>query len=310
VSLIPKAVAPSIVGQLLLTPSRTSIAVRVGVDKATGFVVCGCVVGSSNSVPSEVNVLSLKNPLIPLTNKSVSYTLSNLIPSLEYDVYCATYSSLLVPSSYSQMLSTKATVSTVCCRLLQVNLLVTSFSSGEDVSPAMTMGVSGVIPSDLSVGLVVTKGGVEFQPFLPSVASMTSLTSQSFAFVRQSLLPAGVYTLAFRLSGDSAPKYSIQYSTLTMTVLSTEEPPPTPKWFCRSVSSGGKTENRLVMFEIGICLIGWGIGSLTLTWLTLPKDDGSGDYDDEVIIENILMKIFISLALTFPIFAYCCFSSI
>jgi hypothetical protein len=77
-----------------------------------------------------------------------------------------------------------ATIIASCCRLLQVNLVTTSFSSREDTSNALTVGVSGMIPSDLTVSLSMRKGDVEallrsldvrdFPP-LPSSQTLTEL---------------------------------------------------------------------------------------------------------------------------------------
>lgn len=51
-----------------------------------------------------------------------------------------------------------------------------------------------------------------------------------------------------------------------------------------------------------LSIVGWIVGGLTITWLSLPNDDGTGDYDNAVQNEVVLGKLFINLIVTFPFF--------
>ncbi len=45
-------------------------------------------------------------------------------------------------------------------------------------------------------------------------------------------------------------------------------------------------------------LIAWSVLSSTLVYFRIPKDDGSGDYDDATTSENLLGELIVAFLLT------------
>ncbi len=57
-------------------------------------------------------------------------------------------------------------------------------------------------------------------------------------------------------------------------------------------------------------LIAWSVLSSTLVYFRIPKDDGSGDYDDATTSENLLGELIVAFLLTSPLVIVMCYFSI
>lgn len=71
---------------------------------------------------------------------------------------------------------------------------------------------------------------------------------------------------------------------------------------CRYADITIVNHNYLIEMAIILSFVGWIVGGLAITWLSLPKDDGTGDYDDAVQNEVVLGNYSSILLFTFPLF--------
>ena len=221
------SVAPTI-QSLQWTASKNTVAVTVAVSEASGSMVCAGYLKSKSFVPSNANALALENGLMSIVISTPVFVLRNLIPAADYDIYCATFSPLGVALKTSLILATKTTATTQCCRSVNVQLIQSSFSSGEDTAQALIIAVGSVLPDNLTISLLATDSvGNTVQLFTPRHITFLSTSPQIVAYTAHA---AGTYTLSFTLSGISAKSYEILYSpTKVVTVLSAELPPAPPR---------------------------------------------------------------------------------
>ena len=207
--------------------SKHRIAVTVGVSDVSGSLVCAAYMKSKSLVPSDAQILALGG-LISINDRSPVYTINNLMPATEYDIYCATFSSLGFALRSDLMQATHVTASTLCCRTIVVQIMQSSYSSGEDTGKAVSVSIGDTLPEDLSLTLLaIDSGGNSAQLFFPSQIRFTTILPQSVAYIKHS---PDTYTLAFTMSGSSSAYYEILYSSGNkLTVLSATSQPSTPR---------------------------------------------------------------------------------
>lgn len=119
------------------SPSSSEMLISLG-----GFPVFGLSSSSSSSSKSKSTI--------------ISYTLTNLIPSSFYNVYCVTISPSSVVMSTKDMLNSKMTISTKCCRELVVRLNKVSFDDESDVPFALTIDIGeGTLLNEIMVKISI-----------------------------------------------------------------------------------------------------------------------------------------------------------
>jgi hypothetical protein len=216
---------PSLMSPEVVSRTNTSVSVRVGLSDA-GYLVCGAYLdtfGRSSSSPLSSEMLlmgrvpvagvSFTTPSSPSTSSTLAtYTLLGLIPLSNYNIHCTSLSLTSVPMSTVEMLRSKMSVKTSCCRLLSVRLNKAIVDDVSVLGLALTIDVGSVHVDDM---LHVTVSGMEVnslvrrEMFVPSLVTFTS--SSSLRKVDLTYIPvmSGSYRLNISLSGPSRDDYRV-----------------------------------------------------------------------------------------------------
>jgi hypothetical protein len=255
------AVAPDILSISTSSPKKRDIQIDLTLDEAEGTVVCAAYQSSSQYVPSEVRTLLLQNQAVEIVSENTSFTITGLIASIDYDIYCATFSTLDAVMSNEDMLGTKTTQSTACCRLIEVEILKSSVSSDEDAPNAVKVTLPSLLPDDLTLtfttkyyvneSFLSTSEGELGNPFAPNSFSFTSSSlslTKNIAYISTLGGVPGFYFLDFELSGTSAGSYAMSYGGGdTLVVLNSENEPAAPS--IRSATFTADGSNFVVLFD-------------------------------------------------------------
>jgi hypothetical protein len=212
---------PSFLSTEVVSVTDTSISVHV-VMSDSGYLVCGAYLDSlsSSSSPSTSEMLLLGG--VPVTSvpsvsssqispPSATYSLVGLNPSSAYNIYCTSLSPTSVPMSTVEMLRSKMSVRTSCCRLLSVRLNKLVVDDVSVLGFALTLDVGSEKVGNLlavSISGVETNSFVTREMFVPSVVTLTSSSALKFDLTYIPLM-SGSYRLNISLTGPSRVDYQV-----------------------------------------------------------------------------------------------------
>ena len=229
------SVAPNIVNITAIS-SQDAILLEVVLEDGTGALVCG----AYTSIPLNIAELQLHNQMVDVTAINMSYLINGLSASSSYEVYCATYSSLNVPMTYSKISETKTTVRTACCRAVKIEILQPSVYRDKDVPKVIRVSIDSTYPKLLNITLGTsflknasddgeTNDWLIFSPNIVYFSTNSNSPSHDIAYVSSDSV-AGIYELKFKLGGDSSQDFEIVYPTGTdFVVLDTGMEPAAPQ---------------------------------------------------------------------------------
>jgi hypothetical protein len=235
---------PAVVSQELISVTNTTLVVRV-VMSEPGYLSCGAYLGLS---PTSSAVFLAERDHVPVASLAeiATYSLTNLVPSSAYNVYCTTLSANLIPMPTELMLSSKMSVETKCCRLVSVtlnelvldDLLVLPFALNlnlgrESVGDSLTVSISAVD--------ILSSEKVEL--FAPSLVTFSPSSSSQSDLAYLPVAP-GTYRLNVLLSGPSSAQYKPVFPKGdVLFVKGAEEPSPPPVVQSSEFSSDGSKLN-------------------------------------------------------------------
>ena len=224
------SVPPVIQTLVTNTTGPTTLGLHFTLDRAEGSIVCGAFHPHEN-VPETMSDLLLRGPVQLIEDVNGTYALTGLTPSTLYHVYCGTFSSLGAPSKARDIQNTKQVAKSACCRYVSVDLLISAYSSSQDVAKAVRVSLHGSLPSDdLAVNVYVanSSNSIFREIFTPSVVRFSSASISMVTSLAYRQTQPGGYTVIAELSGGAASDYEVAFGTSrTVTVLSsTQEPPP------------------------------------------------------------------------------------
>jgi hypothetical protein len=232
----PLFVAPSI-GAIVATPAKTSVSLSITLSD-DGTVYCAYYV--SGLVPSSLSAIQRQTFVARSTSSVATVNVFGLLPSSNYDIYCLVQSDLGTLSLIADALKTKTTITTVCCKTVNIIVSIQSLYVGSqsvnsisavlDALPSssltLTMGTSiNGFTSSLTPASIVVTNAVQI-----SGASNTGIgASNTFSISGFSSNRIGVVGLVATLSGDSASEYSVVFvNGNSYTVIALSEPPQVP----------------------------------------------------------------------------------
>jgi DNA-binding beta-propeller fold protein YncE len=206
--------------------SNTSVDLRV-VMSDSGFLLCAAYLDSPNSnssFPSSSEVLLLEGaPVVsssftspssfPSSSTFAIYPLVGLVPSSVYNIYCTLLTETLVPMSTEEMLRSKLSVETACCRMLFVTLNEVTLDDVSVKGFALTVDVGSESVWD---SLSFSISGVQFnsmlvrEMFVPSHITFSSSSSLTNDLTYIPVEP-GSYRLNITLSGSSSSYYKVVF---------------------------------------------------------------------------------------------------
>jgi hypothetical protein len=232
---------PSFLSTEVIQVSDTNVTVEV-VMSASGSVTCAAFLTSLGTSPSssEMFLLLGGDPVIgtysalPFADSSTvaTYTLVGLTPSSRYDIYCASLSpsSVLMPTV--EMLRSKLTVKTACCRVLFIRLSQHIVDDVSTLGFALTLDVGTVRVDDLlniSITATEVRSFVNRILFVPSSIMFSSSSSSLKADLTYIPVMSGSYRLNVTLTGPSSSTYTVVFPFGDMLVVKGVEevlPPP------------------------------------------------------------------------------------
>ena len=219
------SVAPDIVNVTAVSPAKDMIEVTVTLEESSGALVCG----AYSSVPLNVEELQLRHQLLDITGMISTFIIGGLRASSSYYVYCATYSSLNVPMTYTKMLDTRTMVRTACCRHITVEILQPTVYGHKDMPKVVKISIGSPFPEYLNISLntfyrinasdegKATARSI-FAPTSMYFTSQSNSYSQEVAFISSGVV-AGMYDLEFQLGGESSADFDIVYPSGTVFVV-------------------------------------------------------------------------------------------
>ena len=212
----PVILAPEISAMSLISEDKTSLTAQLTLGEAAGAVVCAAYLSSLNYVPDQMFLLPLDNEIVDIDALRMNVTVSNLVPSSTYDVFCGTYSVLGQAMGMEKLVFGSA--DTQCCRSLLVTLASSTFVDNADYANALVLDAGSSLPGDLGVEVTVAYSATSFatanspvQPFSQSRVEFSNASVSSVASVAYLQQSSGFYQLSVQLSGSSASQYSVVF---------------------------------------------------------------------------------------------------
>jgi hypothetical protein len=236
---------PPAITSMYVNGGPSSIVVRFKVDNADGSIVCGSYLPTER-VPKTVNEITVRGAMQSLAASRGNYTISGLVPSTTYHIYCGTLSNLNVPSKQSEILATKKIIKSACCRQLQVDIRLLTQLDSQDVANAVRVSLGERFLPEKEVVISLTAKNSTGHPFpamfAPRAVKFTPSSktrSYSLSYLKA---PVGVYSLAAALTGEGADEYSARFiSGNSITVLSSAQEPTVPVFTSAIFSSDGSS---------------------------------------------------------------------
>ena len=222
--------APDITS-ITIGASRMSLSVKITAGGA-GTVNCAVFLTSAVVQPSSQSIILLQNYGSSLQQNTSVINIPNLLAATSYDVYCMTTAVSGSKLSLSNILATKVSLTTLCCKSMYVTL--NSLTSYEMKNVLNMISITADSPPSQSVSATLYAvnliDGSRQTTFFPSIVTM----DVTFSKTQQQLvsligLQSGSYNLSIVLSGDSKNEYSYSFPKgSTFNVLAAGSEPPTP----------------------------------------------------------------------------------
>jgi hypothetical protein len=240
----------------LVTTGATVAVIKVHLsEKAAANVYCAAFQYYVN--PNTVSDVVEKGAYVSATLQSFSVSLSNLVPTTQYRIYCVT-SSLAGNFMPLQILRSKyVDTVTLCCKTIKATVLQSAGISGQETKRALQVYLDFEPKSTLrltwsllNVSSTPVVSAVHSALVLPIVVPSTivfnsttqPLTSKEFSVF--SGLAIGAFAIQLQCTGASCADYSIVYSSLrSFDVLESNNAsnyPPPKVLFARFSDDGGK----------------------------------------------------------------------
>jgi hypothetical protein len=214
---------PSFLSTEVASVSNMSVSVHV-VMSDSGYLVCGAyldLLGSSSFPASSEMLLIGGAPVAGVrsvssfetSSASATYSLVGLNPSSAYNIYCTSLSPTLVPMPTVEMLRSKMSVKTNCCRLLSVRLNKLIFDDVSVVGLALSLDVGEKVGDrvEVSISVVEINSLVAREIFVPSVVSFSSSSALKTDLTYIPVMISGSYRLNISLTGPSQADYEVVF---------------------------------------------------------------------------------------------------
>jgi hypothetical protein len=247
--------APKVLSKNIIR-SQISLSVSIRLS-SEGMVYTG--IFASAASPSALSAIFLQNNVGKTSLNVTTIRITRLQPARNYTLYFVTKSLKGISMSYEEMIATKTSISTLCCRSLILQASSSSITEGQSyfnlfsvssssppvaASLLVTPLLFSVSSFDSSLTPVVIPG-----IFVPSTLTVQNGLSSFSSFISLSNLPVGPYALSLRVEGREASYYNVlaegsgfsnsSSSTLSLAVLSSAHPLPAPSLSTSVFSTDG-----------------------------------------------------------------------
>lgn len=234
---------------IAIAPARRSVVITVGLQSITkksvdGTVYCG--VFAAGVVPTSIAAIVVQNLAAVSVGGVAAITVNNLIPSSSYDVYSVAVSALGATMALGNVLLSKQTIRTACCRSVTVSMTMQTLYQSASAVNAVVVTLDAPPADALTISLrtqssfVTTPSGSALVPVKIALTSATKVTSYTNSITSDSSGTLGLTSLTATLSGTSAGDYVVVFAQRNnFTVINLSTPPPVPQLISALFSSNG-----------------------------------------------------------------------
>ena len=225
------SVPPSIVS-INYVIQKTSVVLSVSLEYpprviAESTVFCGAF--ALGTVPSSVADITSQNYVNSSSiSKTAQISVQGLSPSAQYDLYCATQSSLGSFMALHDIIKTKVSVTSKCCKSVTVSLSIVSLPVGVSSVSAVKVVLDAPPSNSLTISLVTVSAATSVSttlfPLTTSVSAMSTILTFYYSISALDRSASGLNSVTASLSGTSAAEYSVIYSTARNFTLSDNSP--------------------------------------------------------------------------------------
>jgi REJ domain len=224
------SVPPGIVS-ITYVIQKTSVILSVSLATLAGATADGtvfCNAFAPGIAPNSVADVTSENYVNSSTSGMTQILIEGLSPSAQYDLYCATQSSLGSFMALSDVIKTKTSVASKCCKSVTVSLSILSMPVGISSVSSVRVVLDAPPTTSLTVSLVtVSAANSVSTPLFPSSTSISATSSVLTFYYSISALDrsaSGLNSVTASLSGTSAAEYTVVYSTDSNFTLSDNSP--------------------------------------------------------------------------------------
>ena len=243
--------------------SNTSLNLQVNVLSTT-YVSLSCAALSPTASLSSVLQITSKQPLTFYSSNSIKYSINGLSPFSTFNVYCYAKSSYLVPMSLTDVLNTRISATTNCCKTIVFsNIPPVVFA--DQYSQQFLYSLSSAPSSKVTIIHSANDSRVQF--FQPSNSFTSGTVLLQGAFLIRG--PQGIYTITLTPSGPSFAEYT--NTTITVIIYIASQPLSAPSITSAVLSDDGGS--AYILFSVATDLAG--ITSTTWTCSILFGFDSS-----------------------------------
>ena len=225
------SVAPSLSSLAIISIGSSSFSVSYTTDNSDGSIVCAAYRSSAHYIPLSADSILQDGNRQLLNSSSGTFSISGLIPSTSYDVYCSTYSTMGTGYAVSEIRKRKLSAATSCCRQVHLQVLETSVIATRDTTDSLYVYIDDIPQGVLEVYLTaVDANNVSINIFAPAVLTFSSTSLLTSAYISVLKSPAAVYVVDVSLNGTAATDYQVDFTSSNyVTVMSAAQQPSIPK---------------------------------------------------------------------------------
>lgn len=253
--------APKVIS-LSAIPSASSMLLSVGLDSNAlfaGNVYCAAFPTGTGIASTNQLIAVGKSVAYAPQTRTVSVIIDGLVSQSAYDLYCYVITQQGYANTLTDLINTKTTVSTICCKLITYTsnptaiysdfskyasqpAAVYTFSFQLNAAPKARLVVTPCITTN---GVVASNVVASPSSFAFSSSSTGTSLKGSFVLISNSNTVTGLFNFNLTLSNSSFSEYTAP--SLVVQMLSTFEPPPAPALKAACFSNAGSS--LLVMFD-------------------------------------------------------------
>ena len=210
----------------------------------SGTVSCG--IFSSGQAPTSVSEITIQGRSVSISGASAHLVATNLIPASNYDWYCVTTNSLGAAMTQADILNTKLSVRTACCRTIAIDLGVSFVFQDTSSVDALTITVDTMVSSGLTLEINALAETGSVLTRIALVTLRNSLTA-SVSILPANTAIAGKVTVQATVLNNTAYSVAFRNEVDSFLVLTRSQVPPAPTALSAVFSSSGN--NILVTFD-------------------------------------------------------------
>lgn len=263
---------------------KTSVVLSVSLATLAGATVDGtvfCNAFAPGATPNSIADIISQNYASTSSAGRAQILIQGLLPSANYDLYCATQSSLGSFMTLQDAIKTKLSVTSRCCKSVTISLSIVSLPVGTSSINAVKVVLDAPPTDSLTVSLVsvstLSSVSTALFPSSTSINARSTLLTFYYSISALGKSALGPNSVTASLSGISAAEYTVVYTTTNNITLS-DSPPTAPSLVGVKFSSTGSylsvlfdspTDSGLISsssFPCGIIFSFPGVGQALCNW--------------------------------------------